>query len=133
MAIGDGYTLMGVQKLASKYGGDFYYVFFKSDKDGISIRSCVYPKMRNFTKNGWDAVIKQYPGARITNLRRKKAPKGEIIDADSKPIIVWSGEKPKDEVADKGHEAPKVKAPGKAFGEEDKRQDSGLFGSSSRS
>ena len=59
----------------SKYGDIFFYVFFK-DQNGQSLKSCIYPNMRNFQK--WDRVVK--PGMVLDNLKFKK--KG-LIDADS--------------------------------------------------
>ena len=64
----------------SKYGDTFYYVFFK-DKEGKSLRSCIYQNMRNFAK--WKRILK--PGMVLDNLSLKQ--KG-LIDADSSFQIV---------------------------------------------
>ena len=59
----------------SKYGGKFYYVFFKDD-NGKSFKTCLYPTMRNFLR--WKTVMKV--GAVLTNLSIKEK---NLIDADS--------------------------------------------------
>ena len=64
----------------SKYGDTFFYVFFK-DQNGQSLKSCIYPNMRNFQK--WDKVVK--PGMVLDNLKLKH--KG-LIDADSQFQVV---------------------------------------------
>ena len=57
----------------SKYGGFFYYVFFK-DEAGKNYKSCIYPNCRNFNK--WRSVLKR--GAILNNLIS-----AGLVDADS--------------------------------------------------
>jgi hypothetical protein len=64
----------------SKYGGKFYYAFFKS-ADGRSFRSCLDPKMANFRR--WLRFI----GKENIELDGLVA-KGSLIDADSHPVEV---------------------------------------------
>jgi hypothetical protein len=85
--------IIKIQKKPSKYGGDFYYAFFKG-LDGKNYYTCLYPKMRNFSR--WSKILGT--GVTLTNLRVvKKNPK--LIDADSKfevvgkPEAVWKGKK----------------------------------------
>lgn len=61
----------------SKYGGQFYYVFFK-DKKKRSWKTCIYPKMRNFKR--WKPFLKK--GTWLNNLTVKDIKK-RLIDADS--------------------------------------------------
>tara|TARA_R110000796_G_scaffold206680_2_gene323006 strand:- start:20 stop:343 length:324 start_codon:yes stop_codon:yes gene_type:complete len=68
------------KKHKSKYGDVFFYVFFK-DENGQSLKSCIYPNMRNFQK--WDKVVR--PGMVLDNLKLKH--KG-LIDADSQFHVV---------------------------------------------
>lgn len=68
-------TIIKIDKKASKYGGDFYYVYFKSD-ECKSYYTCLYPKMRNFSR--WKTVMKV--GNTFTNLKVKEK---TLIDADS--------------------------------------------------
>ena len=68
------------KKHNSKYGDVFFYVFFK-DQNGQSLKSCIYPNMRNFQK--WDKVVRT--GMVLDNLKLKH--KG-LIDADSQFQVV---------------------------------------------
>ena len=70
-----------VKKERSKYGDIFYYVFFK-DREGNSYKSCIYPKMRNYTN--WIGKLKA--GLMLDNINVKMSNK-KLIDADSKPIV----------------------------------------------
>jgi len=71
-----------IKKKPSRYGGYFYYVFFKSNK-GKSYYSCLYPKMRNFIR--WRKVLKV--GTLLKNLHLVRGHKN-IIDADSKFKVI---------------------------------------------
>lgn len=73
-------TLLKVDKKPSRFGGEFYYLFFKGE-DGKSYRSCVYPKYGNFKR--WHGIVNKV-GAVLDNLIAK----GSMIDADSFPKIV---------------------------------------------
>lgn len=72
--------LTKIEKKPSKYGGHFFYVFFKS-KDEKSYYSCLYPKMRNFKR--WKNVMKK--GLTFSGLRILK---GKLIDADSRFKVI---------------------------------------------
>ena len=67
--------ITSIKPTESKYGGKFYYVFFK-DVYGKSYKTCLYPNMRNFQR--WRTVLKV--GSVLTHLSLKQ--KG-MIDADS--------------------------------------------------
>jgi len=64
-----------IEKRSSRYGGYFFYAFFKADS-GKTYYSCLYPKMRNYVN--WKPYLKE--GIKLKNLRVKK---GRLIDADS--------------------------------------------------
>jgi len=71
--------LLKVVKHPSRYGGYFYYLFFKSS-DGKSFRSCLHSKCINFQR--WLKVLSDFSKGQeiwLTNLITK----GKIIDADS--------------------------------------------------
>lgn len=73
-----------VQKNKSKFGGDFFYVFFK-DEAGKSYKTCLYPKYHNFAR--WDKIVKECVAARelpevwLDNLLAA----GNLVNADSFP------------------------------------------------
>ena len=71
-------TIMSLKKKPSKYGGIFYYVFFKS-QNGESYYSCIFPKMRNYQR--WKKVLKE--GVTLKDLKLVKGKKN-LIDADSR-------------------------------------------------
>lgn len=76
-------TVLKVDKHKSqlKDKGDFWYIFWKGD-DGVSYKTCVYEKFRNFAR--WGNVIRKGAGTRVENLLAR----GKMIDADSFPRIV---------------------------------------------
>ena len=74
--------LINISKQPSKYGGDFYYLFFKAD--GKSYRSCVSPSYRNWSK--WREVVDSFDGSPILLDGLKL--KGNLVDADSSPVVV---------------------------------------------
>ena len=74
--------LTKIDKKPSRYGGYFYYAFFSDDK-GKSYYTCLYPKMRNFTR--WSQVLKE--GIILSNLRLVRG-KNNLIDADSRFKVV---------------------------------------------
>ena len=76
-------TIIKIQKKSSRYGGFFFYVFFKSVDNKKSYYSCLYPKMRNFAR--WKQVMDV--GVTLSNLKLCKD-KTNLIDADSKFQIV---------------------------------------------
>ena len=71
-------TIIKIQKRKSRYGGYFYYAFFKDDK-GKSFYTCLYPKMRNFSR--WNKILKV--GVTLAGLHTVKG-KAKLIDADSR-------------------------------------------------
>ena len=81
--------IMKIVPTPSKFGGQFWYVFFKGE-DGKSFRSCVAKyddkgrPMRNFKK--WEGIINRSDavGLIIDGLRLK----GDYIDADSNPVVL---------------------------------------------
>ena len=75
--------LIKLEKKASRYGGYFYYAFFKGSDDGKSYYSCLFPKMRNFSR--WKKVLEI--GTILSNLRLVKG-KNKLIDADSKFKVI---------------------------------------------
>lgn len=76
--------LLDIQKHPSKYEGDFYYLFFK-DENGKNYKSCVGDAFRNW-KN-WSDIIANFDKSNPIWLDGLKL-KGELIDADSKPIRI---------------------------------------------
>jgi len=65
----------------SKYGGIFYYIFFK-DLEGASFKTCVYPKYRNFVRWGY-LIEKYYAGSDEIWLDDLRLKLGRLVDADS--------------------------------------------------
>lgn len=71
-------TIIKLEKKRSKYGGFFWYVFFKSLM-GKSYYTCVYEKMRNYSR--WKRVLDI--GITLTGLKLSNK-KPNLIDADSR-------------------------------------------------
>lgn len=75
--------ITGIEKRTSKYGGFFYYVFFRGD--GKSFRSCLDPKCQNFGR--WEKLLK------VGNVIEGLELKGPgLVDADSKPMLIDGGQ-----------------------------------------
>ena len=74
------YTTTGFELKASRFGGDFYYLFFKR-QDGKSFRTCLDPKMRNFKR--WEPVLKLVKEGKEVILYSLNEKKNDMIDADS--------------------------------------------------
>ncbi len=72
-------TLVKIERKPSRYGGHFFYAFFKEVKTGDSYYTCLYPKMRNFSR--WSKVLRE--GVTLKDLRLVKGNK-RLIDADSR-------------------------------------------------
>ena len=70
--------IIKLQKKKSRYGGFFYYVFFKS-LTGKSYYTCVYEKMRNYSR--WKKILDV--GVTLTGLKLSSK-KPNLIDADSR-------------------------------------------------
>lgn len=65
----------------SRYGGCFYYIFFKGE-DGKNYKSCVYPQCGNYKR--WAEIIQRYLKEPAEIWLRGLVLKGEkLIDADS--------------------------------------------------
>ena len=74
--------IIKIQKKKSRYGGYFYYAFFKS-LTGKSYYTCIYERMRNYSR--WKKVLDV--GITLTGL--KLSTKGKnLIDADSRFNVV---------------------------------------------
>ena len=79
-------TVLNFSKSNSKYGGYFYYMFFKGDNEK-SYRSCISSTCRNYSN--WSEIIdRNMIGAELDNLKIITKKGKEVIDADSKPIIL---------------------------------------------
>jgi len=77
--------IMKVDEKRSKYGGIFYYVFFKDLNSGKSLRSCIDPEMGNYKR--WHEFLK--PGTVLGNLRTITRRDGSVlVDADSLPEFI---------------------------------------------
>lgn len=70
--------ITGIVKLKSKYGGDFYYLFFRSKKK--SFRMPVDPKNRNYKK--WKDIIENSKEGEVCEGLKEKSP--GILNADFK-------------------------------------------------
>jgi len=76
--------LIKIKKKQSRFGGFFYYAFFKGT-DGKSYYSCIFPRMRNYRR--WKNVMKV--GLVFKGLKLfKKGNRPNLIDADSKFQVV---------------------------------------------
>ena len=69
----------GIKENKSKYGGKFYYVYFKEYDSGKSYKTCLSPSYRNY-KN-WSSLINNFKDntVEVENVRAN----GNLIDADS--------------------------------------------------
>ena len=76
----------GVKERDSKYGGKFYYVYFKEYDTGKTYRTCLSPSYRNY-KN-WTKLMNNY-NDKIVEVENVRA-NGNLIDADSMPKIIIS-------------------------------------------
>ena len=78
--------VVGVKEQNSKYGGKFYYVYFKDYETGASYKTCLSPNYRNY-KN-WSSVIENFKDkvVEVENVRANS----KLIDADSTPKIIIS-------------------------------------------
>ena len=86
MELLDKLLVTGVKEQQSKYGGIFYYVYFKDYNTGNSYKTCLTPNCRNY-KN-WTNLINNYKDkvVEVENVRAN----GKLIDADSLPKIIIS-------------------------------------------
>jgi len=76
--------LLKSERRASKYGGHFFYLFFKGE-DGKSYRSCVTPACRNFAQ--W----KLFLGRENVWVEGLMVKSKNMIDADSVPKLCREG------------------------------------------
>lgn len=71
-------SITKIEKKPSKFGGIFYYVFFRGiDKNNYY--SCIYPAKRNYTR--WSKVLRV--GVTLKGLKLLRGRK-RLIDADSR-------------------------------------------------
>lgn len=74
--------VLKIQEKPSKYGGKFYYIFFKDQSSGKSYRTCVFPQCRNY--GAWNRLIRDF--TRDTDhdfiARGLRVKKGTLLDAD---------------------------------------------------
>ena len=70
-------TLLKTVEKKSKFGGTFFYAFFKTS-EGKSCRACLYPNFGNFKR--WQPFIN-----REKVVLNGLAIKGNLVDADSFP------------------------------------------------
>lgn len=73
----------GLKKMKSKYGGEFYYVYFKEYDTGNSFKTCLTSNCRNY-KN-WNSLVNNFKD-KIVEVENVRA-EGRLIDADSLPKI----------------------------------------------
>lgn len=78
--------IVGIQQRPSKFGGIFYYVFFKDIDNSRSYRTCVYPNYRNF--RNWKHIIESWSEHTTITLDNLIVRNGIMVDADSVPTIV---------------------------------------------
>lgn len=76
----------GIKERESKYGGRFYYVYFKEYETGKSYKTCISPNYRNY-KN-WRSLIECFKD-KVVEVENARA-NGNLIDADSTPKIIIS-------------------------------------------
>lgn len=74
----------GLKEMKSRYGGKFYYVYFKEYESGKSYRTCLTPNCRNY-KN-WSSLVNNFKD-RVVEVENVRA-NGHLIDADSMPKII---------------------------------------------
>ena len=74
----------GLKEMKSRYGGKFYYVYFKEYESGKSYRTCLTPNYRNY-KN-WSSLVNNFKD-RVVEVENVRA-NGHLIDADSMPKII---------------------------------------------
>lgn len=72
-----------IERKKSRYGGDFFYVFFRTPSKSQTFYSCIYTKLRNYRR--WEKVLNV--GTTLSNLRLVNG-KDKLIDADSNFKVV---------------------------------------------
>lgn len=77
--------LVKVNQHPSKFGGVFYYLFFKDLSTGNNYKSCVSPSYRNWSN--WQKIVENFSEDKPLYLENLLLKNG-LIDADSKPRIV---------------------------------------------
>ena len=77
--------ILKIERQPSKYGGYFYYIYFKSVEEEKSYKTCVAESYRNF-KN-WRSIIETFDSSKKTIIDNVRIT-GNLVDADSKPNIV---------------------------------------------
>ena len=79
-------TITGISERPSKFGGIFYYIYFKDTENGKSYRTCVYPNFRNFKH--WKNIISRWSNKTLITLDNLIVRNGGMVDADSIPTMV---------------------------------------------
>lgn len=79
--------ITGVNEMNSKYGGKFYYVYFKEYDTGKTYKTCLTPGYRNY-KN-WIDVIRNF-NDKVVEVENVRTNSKGLIDADSMPKIIVS-------------------------------------------
>lgn len=77
----------GVKEMNSKYGGKFYYVYFKEYDTGKTYRTCITPGYRNY-KN-WLSLMNNFKD-KVVEVENVRVNSKGLIDADSMPKIIIS-------------------------------------------
>lgn len=78
-------TLTHVSAQSSKYGGIFYYAYFRDDQ-GKAYKSCLYKECKNYAR--WLPVIQHSINGKKVVLDGLKLKDKNLINADSKFTIV---------------------------------------------
>ena len=78
--------IMGINERPSKFGGIFYYIYFKDAENGKSDRTCVYPNFRNFKH--WKHIISKWSEHTTITLDNLIVRSNNMVDADSIPTVV---------------------------------------------
>lgn len=75
----------GLSESKSKYGGVFYYVYFKDYETGKSARTCLCPSYRNYSH--WKKLVDNYKKNVAIEVDNARINKG-MVDADCLPKIM---------------------------------------------
>jgi predicted RNase H-related nuclease YkuK (DUF458 family) len=78
-------TMTRVSAQSSKYGGMFYYAYFRDDQ-GQSYKSCLYKECKNYSR--WVPVIQHVINGKTVVLDGLKIKDKTLINADSKFNVV---------------------------------------------
>lgn len=76
-------TIIRIIEKTSKFGGIYHEVAFKECGSGKFYRSCIFPKMRNYSH--WENLLVK--GNVLDNLKTVKKNGMLMVDADSVPRL----------------------------------------------